>query len=98
MKKVYIAGKINGNPTFREDFEQQEQKLVSQGYAVMNPAKLPDGLGYEDCMYLCFAMIDIADIVVMLPNWKDSPGATREYEYAIKNNKCIRGSEDVEKL
>ncbi len=82
MKKVYIAGKINGNPTFREDFQQQEDKLLSQGYAVLNPAKLPDNLGYEDYMHICLAMIDVADIVFLLPNWRNSPGATREYEYA----------------
>jgi len=34
-----------------------------------------------DYMRLCFAMIDIADGVIFLPDYKDSMGAMLELEY-----------------
>ena len=40
-------------------------------------------------MAIDFAMIDASDIVCMMPGWKRSGGATREYEYAISKRKTV---------
>ena len=36
--KIYIAGKITGDPNYREKFEKAEKFLAGQGHSVMNPA------------------------------------------------------------
>ena len=33
-------------------------------------------------MRICFAALEMASIVVMLPNWADSAGAKLEHDYA----------------
>ena len=87
--KIYIAGKITNNPNFEKDFEQAEIKLLEQGHSVLNPAKLPRGLDYEDYMHICLAMIDVSDAVCLIGRWKDSEGAKREHKYAVKSKKIV---------
>jgi nucleoside 2-deoxyribosyltransferase len=89
MTKVYIAGKITGLTDFKEKFQAAEDWLKKRGHIVMNPAILPSGFEYEEYMAICFAMIDACDVVCMLINWADSPGATRERTYAIESGKLI---------
>lgn len=89
--KIYIAGKITGLPRERmlHHFAEAENYLRQEGYTVLNPTVLPEGLDYEDYMHICFAMIDICDEVYLLNNWQDSPGAKREAEYAFEKRKRI---------
>lgn len=89
MSKIYIAGKITDLANYKEIFNEVEDWLKAKGHDVMNPAILPGGFAYEEYMKICFAMIDACDIVLMLWNWKDSPGAVREREYAISKGKLI---------
>lgn len=79
--KVYIAGKITGDPKYPEKFWRVEVDLERQGHIVLNPAMLPEGMAPADYMRICFAMIDCADLVAFLPDWKESRGACLEYEY-----------------
>lgn len=92
-KIVYIAGKINGDPNFVEKFKEVEVQLKEQGYIVLNPADLPGGMEYEEYMTICFAMVDTADILCMLPDYKDSPGALREFRRGKDRNKAVVASE-----
>ena len=39
--KVYIAGKITGNPNYREEFAAAERKVRALGDIPLNPAVLP---------------------------------------------------------
>lgn len=89
MKKIYIAGKINGFEGFKDYFQFYEDALKELDFIVLNPAKLPSGMEYEDYMTICYAMIDVADEVCLLPNWENSPGANREKHYAISKQKNI---------
>ena len=61
--KVYIAGKITGDAGYREKFAAAEQKLQGEGFIVLSPAVLPEGMSTADYMRICFAMIDVADKV-----------------------------------
>lgn len=79
--KVYIAGKINGDPGYQWKFLRAQAKLEEQGHIVLNPAVLPEGMSPADYMRVCFSMIDCAERVVFLPDWPDSPGARLEREY-----------------
>ncbi|MBQ3071775.1 MAG: DUF4406 domain-containing protein [Oscillospiraceae bacterium] len=79
--KIYIAGKIFGDPNFREKFKNVQKALEGMGDLVLNPAILPDGLSAGEYMRICFAMIDVADAVLFLPDWQQSGGAQLEKEY-----------------
>jgi len=87
--KVYIAGKITGNPSYKQQFAEAEKKLREKGFTTMNPAVLPDGFEHQEYMRVCFSMIDVCDAVYFLSNWQDSIGATMEYNYAFGAGKGI---------
>ena len=93
MQKIYIAGKITGEENYRQKFKAAQDELEARGYRAMNPAILPPGFAYEDYMHICFAMIDVCDAVYFLADWRDSPGATREHEYASRLGKVIEHEE-----
>lgn len=82
MKKVYIAGKITGDPNFKTKFDQAKEWLSGYGQSVMSPADLPAGMKQGDYMRICLAMIDSADEVHVLPGSKDSKGTKIEVLYA----------------
>lgn len=79
--KIYIAGKITGNENYREKFAKAQAELEKDGHIVLNPAVMPEGMTKSEYMKLCFAMIDIADEVYLLPGWQDSEGARLEEHY-----------------
>lgn len=79
--KVYIAGKITGDPGYRKKFLKAEMQLYQRGYIVLNPAELPEGMAPADYMRICFAMIDVADAVVFLTDAAESAGARLEMAY-----------------
>lgn len=96
-KKVYIAGKIGkGAPseaTLRK-FAKAEKLLQSKGYLVFNPTR--SGLGataevlaqekgtdfYREIMLLDLDVLSKCDVICMLADWTDSPGATVEFYFA----------------
>lgn len=80
--KIYIAGKITGEPNYKDKFANMESELLKiPGTTVINPATLPTGLEPADYARICFAMIDSSDIVVFAPNYKKSQGALLEMQY-----------------
>ena len=87
--RVYIAGKITGDKNYREKFAKAEQALTAMGHCVLNPANLPSGMEQGDYMRICFSMIDCADCVVLLPDWRESDGARLERAYAEKIGKEV---------
>ena len=89
MKKIYIAGKITGDPDYKAKFLIAQKELQSHGHKVMNPAELPEGFEFSEYMKICLAMIDVCDTVYMLNNWGLSKGASIEYLYAQDVGKKI---------
>lgn len=86
-KTIYIAGAITGTQNYWEAFEEIEQELNNLGYTVLTPARLPQGMTKAQYMRICFSMIDSADAVVFLSNWRVSEGATLEREYCRYTSK-----------
>ena len=87
---VFISGKITDDPTYRSKFADAETVISNLGHDVLNPVILPDGIEYETYMRVCFALIDAADTVVLLPDWCNSDGAQRERDYAFERKKPVR--------
>lgn len=47
-KKIYIAGKITGDPNYQLKFIRARQHLTKEGYTVLTPAVLPEGMTKAD--------------------------------------------------
>lgn len=43
--KIYIAGKITGDPKYRERFREEAERLEGLGHIVLNPASPRAGAG-----------------------------------------------------
>lgn len=99
VQRIYLSGPITGIADYKQRFEKAKVELVAAGYNnIANPAEL-DGVinegKYEEYMSLCMNLLDMCDVVVMLPGWKESFGANREYGYALAKNKLIFELEDM---
>ncbi len=79
--KIYIAGEITGDARYREKFERAAAVIEAEGNIALRPSALPEGMRAADYMRICFAMIDVADKVVFLPDLVDSEGALLEMQY-----------------
>ena len=83
--KVYIAGPITGyEDSYMKTFSRTEEHLTDQGYEVLNPTKLPHN---HDKKHSSFMREDLkelleCDAVYMIAGWKESVGASFEYDTA----------------
>lgn len=98
--KVYISGKITGTKDYMLRFTKAEHHLYQKygDIPVINPAKVNSMLpaedtSYEEYMKMCFCMLDMCDAIYMMPGWRDSNGAKREFEYAQARGMTILGLE-----
>lgn len=87
--KVYLAGKITGDPGYRAKFREAREKVEWMGHIALDPSVLPEGMETEDYMRICTAMLDSADAIGLLPDWADSPGARCEMTLARYLDKRI---------
>lgn len=89
--KIYLAGKITGDPDYRKKFEAAADYVRSQrpDAVVLNPAVLPAGLTEQDYMTITGQMLSAADEVMCLADWEDSEGAKIEIRLAGKIGKRV---------
>lgn len=87
--KIYIAGKITGDPDYKAKFEAMADAYKKKGYTVLSPTWMPEGLQPADYMRICFAMIDTADVVAFLPGFRQSAGASLELSYCFYTEKAV---------
>lgn len=92
--RVYISGPITGIDDYMEHFSKAEKELEAQGFGVINPAKvnaqLPaDITTYEEYMKMSMVMLNMCTHIYMLKGWEKSPGANREYGYALASDMII---------
>lgn len=86
MKRVYISGKITGEPIEQviAKFAETEFKLAKNGYDPVNPLKngLPQESAWEHHMRVDISLMMTCNAIYMLPDWKFSTGARIEKQLA----------------
>ena len=81
--KLFISGKITGDPNYREKFEDAERLLIARGYEAVNPAKENmEGMTYRECINRTLHMLSECHGILLLSDWLISPGARLECMYA----------------
>lgn len=85
--KIYLAGKITGDPNYREKFKSAARVLTALGYVVLNPAILPDGLSEPGYMRISLTMLEESDMAVFLPDFQESKGALIEQAWCQRTGK-----------
>jgi hypothetical protein len=88
--RIYVAGKITGNPDYREQFAAATVKLRGEGHFVVNPAENPEQPSWEAYMTVGVSQLCGCDGIAMLDNWRSSKGAKRERWIARLLGKAIR--------
>ncbi len=90
MPRVYLAGKISGEPNYQKIFANAADKLRSEGYEVYNPAAAnQEGRDLSDIMATLLPQLCASDTVALLPNWRSSGGAIIEWKLAKYLGKTI---------
>ena len=86
VMKIYIAGKITGDPDYKEKFAEVAEELRQRGDSVMNPACLSEDKEFcwDDYMAISSAMQKTCDATVLLPDWQESRGARIEAHRAVE--------------
>jgi len=87
--KIYISGKITGDRQYKAKFRAAEKRLRAAGHIPISPAAMPDGLKPADYMRACFALMEAADVVLFLPDYDESQGATLEWRWCHYTGKPI---------
>ena len=90
LRTLYVGGAITSDPLYEEKFAQAATKLRILNFAVMNPAVLPKrGFTHRQYMRVTIAMLDVCEILCLLPDWHKSPGTIMEFIHAILKRKSI---------
>ena len=65
--RIYISGPITGIDDYMERFAEVEEKLIEEGYSIMNPASvnsmMPADTTYEEYMTMSFTMLEMCDAI-----------------------------------
>ena len=85
--KIYIAGKISGDPGYRTKFRLAEDYLQEchdyEMHDIVNPVEwCGENWSWLRCMALCLWLVADCAAVAMLPDWKQSRGARIEHRWA----------------
>lgn len=82
-EKIYIAGKVTGDPCYKMKFNAGVERLVELGWEqeqIVNPAQLIDGdTPWLKAMWKCLRLMRKCGWVALLPDWKESTGARIEH-------------------
>ncbi len=95
-KRILLSGMISKDPHYRTKFATNTAILQQLGFYVMNPATLPKrGFTHRQYMHVTLAMLDVCEILCLLPDWYRSSGAIMEFVCAILKRKIIVAYEEL---
>lgn len=102
MEKIYIAGKVSGEPyeETKLKFKKAQETIEKLGYEAVNPLEVvgtPD-IDWEDAMKLCIKSLMDCRYLVALDDWKKSTGAKLEVKLCKKVGIVIYDFEELEKF
>lgn len=86
--RIYLSGPITGCPTARRDFARVERWLRWEGETdIINPEAILRGLTmkHEEYLHVDQALLELCDVMILLPGWRDSKGACLEVGIALAN-------------
>jgi len=93
MKRIYICGKVTGDPDYYGKFLKEENRLFSLGYEPVNPAAfISRNEEWSKAMRTAIRAMLLCDGVSLLPDWKKSKGAKievrllRELKMDVRDN------------
>jgi hypothetical protein len=90
MKKIYIAGKISGEDraSCTMKFGAAQKQIEDYGHEALNPLEIVNDWNttWNAAMKKCIKAIMDANIVLFLPDYKQSKGALLEHDLAIALN------------
>jgi hypothetical protein len=84
--KVYVSGKITGDPDYFNKFMRAAHELRMKGYEVVNPVEVNFGReadGWNACLRRDIAAMMSCDGICLLPDWEDSRCAQLERTTAV---------------
>lgn len=95
---VYLAGPMSGEKMLNYPAFYGAAGIIEKEYGctVLNPARQPNGLEYEEYMRRAMLDLDRATVIVMLDGWQKSSGAVREFRRAYQRKIDILFQEQVE--
>jgi hypothetical protein len=93
MKRIYICGKVTGDPNYKEKFLEEENRLFSLGYEPVNPAAcIPSNESWPKAMRTAIRLMLLCDGVSLLSGWRKSKGAKIEANLARKLGMDVRNN------
>jgi hypothetical protein len=92
----YLAGPMTGIPDWNKPaFRQAIKRLTDKGWTVLSTVDMPIGLQHHEYLIIAYAMIKVADVMVMLPGWSDSAGAVAERQFALERGVLVRDYREI---
>ena len=86
MKKIYIAGKVSGEPIAEctMKFGMMQKQVEELGFIAVNPLEVVGTwkITWYQAMKKCIRALVDCDGMVLLPDWPDSTGAKIERQLA----------------
>lgn len=96
---LYVAGPMSGLPAYnRPKFNLVTDELRRRGYYVLNPARQPLGLEYQEYMKRGLYDVHRSDGLALLPGWEESNGARLEHRIAMSLGLECRPHDEWEDL
>ncbi len=90
MNKFYIAGPVSNQQDGNyARFKSAADQISESGNIALHTSLLPRGMSEAEYMKFSHAMLEVCDVVVLLPRWSMSDGAVAEYHWAVKLDKPI---------